>query len=102
MRPAPVFRRRLVERNHPDLVIELVDDGDLAGWRLKNLERVGRRQVSHRPIRCAELARIVRDRAVLEAGHVFFIRFFALGRERQLAATDKLDLGVVLGGPICA
>src|SRR5262249_12609939 len=95
-----VFRRRLVECNHPDLVIELMDDRDLAGRRLENFERIGCRQVSQRPIRRAELARVIGDRAILEARHVLFIGFFALGRERQLAATDKLDLGVVSGGPI--
>ena len=94
-----VFRRRLVERDHADLVIELVDDRDLAGWRLEDLERIGGRQISDRPIRRAELARVIGDRAVLEAGHVLFIGFLALGRERQLAATDELDLGVVLAWP---
>src|SRR5438067_11559631 len=80
-------------------MIEFMDDRHLAGWRLEDFKRIGGREVSHRPVGRADLARVIGDLAVLEARHVLLIGRLALFRERQFAATDELDLSVVLGCP---
>ena len=81
-------------------MVELVDDGDLPGRRLDDLERIGRGEHARQPVGHAELARVVDDRAVLQARHVLLIGGLAGRGERQFAAADELDLGVVFGRPI--
>ena len=91
---------RLVHGDHADLVVELVDDRDLPGRRLDDLERIGVGEHARQPVGHAEFAGVVDDRAVLQARHVLLIGGLARRGERQFAAADELDFGVVFGRPI--
>ena len=55
-------RHRLVHRDQAELVAELVDDGDLAGRPVDDLERIRIRQDARQPIGYAEPARVVDHR----------------------------------------
>src|SRR5262245_44468298 len=95
-----LIRHRLVHGDHADLVAELVKNRDLAGRPMHDLERIGIRPHARHPVGHAELARFIRKPAILQTGHVLGVGGLAGIVERQLAAADELDLGVVSGGPI--
>jgi hypothetical protein len=83
-------------------VIELIEDGELAGRALDDLERIGRRQHPRQPVRHAKPPGVVRDRAVLQAGHVPLVGGLAGLVERQIATADELDFRAIPGCPVDA
>src|SRR5215467_5142908 len=91
---------RLVHGDDADLMIEFMDDGDLPGRRLNDLEGIGCSEQARQPIRHTVFSGGIRDGAVFKASHVLLIGGFTRLRERQFATADKLDLGTVFCCPI--
>jgi hypothetical protein len=80
--------------------MSLMDDRDLPGRRLNDLEGIGRGQHARQPVRDAEFSRGIGNRPVFQTRHILFLRSLAASRQRQVAATDELNFGMVLGCPI--
>src|SRR5579883_2131783 len=75
---------RLVHGYDADLVVELVNDGDLPGRRLDDLERIRCGEHTRQAVGHAEFSGRVGDGAVFQARHVLFIGSLALGGQRQV------------------
>ncbi len=94
--------QRFVHRDRADLVVQFVNDGDLPGRSLDDLERVGIGEHPGDAVRNAEFARCIGDGPVLKSRLVHLLRRTARGRERQGATANELKAGIVLGYPVRA
>jgi len=90
---------RLAQRDPRELVIELVDHGDLAFGYLENARTVGRFENSRHAIRDTDAACLVGQRTIPQTGEVLLVLRLASGVERWVTALECDNLRAIGGGP---